>query len=225
MSGPEPVRLLIADDHPVYRQGLAALMACDDHLEVVGQAVNGQDAIDQAAQLMPDVILMDISMPDVDGIDATRQITTVSPHIAVLMLTMLRDDDTVFAAMRAGAKGYLMKEADHDEVSRAVLAAADGQALFGAAVAERMLSFFTDANASRTATFPGLTGREREVLELLARGHNNARIAQELVVSPKTVRNHVYNIFSKLHVTDRAEAIIRARDAGLGRQRNPPQQP
>lgn len=214
--GADPVRLLVADDHPVYRAGLAALLERDPAIELVGQAADGTEAVEMAAALMPDVILMDVSMPGMGGIEATRVITTASPHVTVLMLTMVRDDNSLFAALRAGARGYLLKEADSTEVSRAVLAAASGEAVFGGAIAARLLTFFAEADSYGPALFPALSDREREILDLVARGHNNAKIAAELWLSQKTVRNHVYNIVTKLQVADRAEAIIRARDAGLG---------
>ena len=214
----EKIRVLIADDHPLFRDGLRALLASLPEAEVVGEAATGEEVIAQAAALGPDVIFMDVQMPGVNGIEATRRILHRAPHIGVIVLTMFEDDDSVFAAMRAGARGYLLKGADQEEIVRALKAVASGEALFGPGIAQRMMSFFRDlSSAQRPAlTFPELTDREREVLHLIAQGHNNTEIAERLSLSPKTVRNHVSNIFSKLQVADRAQAIVRARQAGLG---------
>ncbi|MGD9100793.1 MAG: response regulator transcription factor [Anaerolineae bacterium] len=213
----EPIRILIADDHTLFRDGLSALLNSVPDTEVVGEAATGEEAIAQAASLQPDVILMDIQMPGVNGIEATRRILHTSPHVGVIVVTMFEDDDSVFAAMRAGARGYVLKGADQDEMLRAIRAVARGEALFGAAIAKRLVNFFAAPRpVAPPQVFPELTNREREVLDLIAQGHNNTEIATCLVLSPKTVRNHVSNIFSKLQVADRAEAIIRARDAGLG---------
>lgn len=213
----DKTRILIADDHTLFRDGLRALLNSIPETEVVGEAATGEQVIAQAAALQPDVILMDIQMPGVNGIEATRKILHESPHIGVIVVTMFEDDDSVFAAMRAGARGYILKGADQSEMLRAIHAAAHGEALFGPAIARRLMGFFA---APRTALppsiFPDLTDREREVLNLIAQGHNNAEIAEQLVLSPKTVRNHISNIFSKLQVADRAQAIVRARKAGLG---------
>jgi DNA-binding NarL/FixJ family response regulator len=215
----EPVRTLVADDHPVYREGLAALLGSVPGMEVVGTAATGEEAVDLAASVQPDVVVMDVRMPGLDGVEATRRITIHSPHIAVLILTMYEDDDTVFAALRAGARGYLLKGANQKEIVRAITAVADGQAIFGPAIAARVAEFFTAPPAAQQPhdAFPQLTAREREVLHLLAAGRSNAQIAQALFLSPKTVRNNVSNIFAKLHVADRAQAIVRAREAGWGR--------
>jgi DNA-binding NarL/FixJ family response regulator len=216
----DTIRILIADDHTLFREGLRALLNAAPDLDVVGEAPTGEDAITQAATLLPDVILMDIQMPGVNGIEATRHILRVSPHIGVAVVTMLEDDDSVFAAMRAGARGYVLKGADKVEIMRVIRAVARGEALFGPYIARRLTSFFAGLDASLRSTaphiFPELTDREREVLDLIAQGHNNAAIADRLTLSPKTVSNHVSNIFSKLQVVDRAQAIIRAREAGLG---------
>lgn len=211
------VRALIADDHPVFREGLKALLAALPDIEVVGEAANGEEAVAAAVSLHPDVVVMDVHMPSMNGIEATRRIANAAPKIGVLILTMVEDDDSVFAALRAGARGYVLKGADHLEVMRAVEAVARGEAIFGPSIAERIVSYFASAPAvTRSRSFPQLTDREREVLELIAAGRPNQTIARQLVVSEKTVRNHVSNIFSKLHVADRAEAIVRAREAGLG---------
>ena len=213
----EPVQILIADDHTLFRDGLRALFRSLPDTAVIGEAATGAEAIARAEKLQPDVILMDIQMPGINGIDATRQIIQTSPHIGVIVVTMFEDDDSVFAAMRAGARGYVLKGADQDEMLRTIRAVARGEALFGPVIAARLQSFFADSKRqAAAAAFPQLTEREREVLALIAQGVNNAAISRELTISIKTVRNHVSNIFSKLQVVDRAQAIIRAREAGLG---------
>jgi DNA-binding NarL/FixJ family response regulator len=214
----EKLRILIADDHPLFRDGLRTLLQSGSDTEVVGEAATGDETIARAATLQPDVILMDINMPGVNGIEATRRILHTSPHISILVVTMYEDDDSVFAAMRAGARGYLLKGADQDETLRAITAVSHGEAIFSPTIAKRLIRYFTPTKVSATPpqAFPELTEREREILMLLAQGHNNAEIAQRLVLSPKTVRNHLSNVFSKLQVADRAQAIIRAREAGLG---------
>jgi DNA-binding NarL/FixJ family response regulator len=221
VTGPaaaEPIRVVLADDHPVYRDGLAALLRSIAGLEVVGTAADGHEAVALAADLQPDVVVMDVQMPGLDGIEATRRVTGDSPHIGVVVLTMSDDDATVFAAMRAGARGYLLKGANQAEIVRAVTAVSQGEAIFGPAIAVRVAEFFArPPRALDDTPFPQLTAREREVLDLLAAGRSNAQIAASLYRSPKTVRNNVSNVFAKLHVADRAEAIVRARDAGLGR--------
>ncbi|GAB4559743.1 MAG: response regulator transcription factor [Anaerolineae bacterium] len=210
------IRILIADDHTMFRDGLRALLSSVPDTEVVGEAATGDEAIAQAEALQPDVILMDIQMPGVNGIEATRRILRTTPHIGVIVVTMFQDDASVFAAMRAGARGYVLKSAGQEEMLRAIRAVARGEALFGPDVARRLTEFFAQWRPVAPEIFPELTEREREVLELLAQGLTNQAIANRLVLSEKTVRNHVSNIFSKLQVADRAEAIIRARDAGLG---------
>jgi DNA-binding NarL/FixJ family response regulator len=213
----EPVRVLIADDHPLFRDGVRALLTSLPETLVVGEAGTGDEAIARAASLQPDVILMDLQMPGVNGIEATRQILRVSPHIGIIVVTMFEDDDSVFAAMRAGARGYILKGADQAEMLRAIRAVASGEALFGPAIAKRLMNYFSNSTrAMLPQVFPELTEREREILNLIAQGENNAEIAQRLVLSPKTVRNHISNIFAKLQVADRAQAIVKARDAGLG---------
>jgi DNA-binding NarL/FixJ family response regulator len=210
------MRVLIVDDHPVFLGGLHALLDTADDIEVVGEASSGERAILLAAELQPDVVVMDLNMPEINGVEAARAIINTSPHIGVLMLTMLEDDESVFAAMRAGARGYLLKGADQADIVHAVRALAGGTAVFGRSIAQRMIEFFSTPRVSRAVDiFPDLTDREREVLTLIAEGKNNSDIARLLFLSPKTVRNHVSNIFTKLQVADRAQAIVRARKAGL----------
>lgn len=211
------LRVLIADDHPVFLSGLRALLSTDDTIEVVGAATNGRDAVTLTAELQPDIVLMDLHMPELDGVAATRAITQASPQLAVLVLTMFDDDDSVFAAMRAGARGYLLKGTNQADIVRAVHLAGSGGAMFGPDVAQRVIEFFSRPRAAGTPTaFPQLTDREHEVLDLVAQGHTNATIANRLRISDKTVRNHMSNIFTKLAVADRAQAVVRAREAGLG---------
>jgi len=201
------LRVLIADDHPVFRYGLRALLLAEvTMMEVVGEATTGEEAVALAAQALPDVILMDVNMPGLNGIEATRRILAVTPQVGILMLTMFDDDESVFAAMRAGARGYLLKGAEGEETLRAITGVSKGEAIFSPAI------------ATPTRLFPELTEREREILTLIAQGYTNPAIAEQLVLSPKTVRNHVSSIFSKLQVAGRAEAIIRARDAGLTKE-------
>ncbi len=215
----ETIRILIVDDHPPFREGLRALLLTAPDCEVVGMAAEGHEAVALAAALQPDVILMDITMPGLNGIEATRQILHTSPHISILVLTMFDDDDSVFAALRAGARGYLLKGALKAEILRAIRAVGSGEAIFGPAIAKRLMSYFAGLDRAMPAqVFPELTEREREILGLIAQHITNPEIAQQLSLSQKTVRNHVSNIFSKLQVVDRAQAIIRAREAGLGRE-------
>jgi DNA-binding NarL/FixJ family response regulator len=213
----EPLRVVIADDHPVFRDGLQALLATEADIEVVGVAGSGAEAVRLVEASQPDLVVMDLHMPDLDGVTATREIVHTSPHVAVLVLTMFDDDDSVFAAMRAGAHGYLLKGANQADIIRAVHTVGDGGATFGPAVAQRVIEFFARPRpATAPLAFPQLTDREHEVLDLLAQGHANATIAARLHISEKTVRNHVSNVFAKLAVADRAQAIIRAREAGMG---------
>jgi DNA-binding NarL/FixJ family response regulator len=217
----DKISILIADDEPAFRGGLRALLKSADALDLCGDAATGHDAVRLAADLQPDIILMDIKMPGLNGIEATRRILATSPHIGILMLTMFEDDDSVFAAMRAGARGYLLKGALKAEILRAIQTVSSGGVVFGAAIAQRMMRYFTTLKPIEPAElFPELTEREREILNLVAQGYNNAEIAQRLVLSDKTVRNHISNIFSKLQVADRAQAIVRAREAGLGSERH-----
>ena len=217
----ERISVLVADDELNVRIGLRALIQAADDLRFAGEALTGAETVRLAAATQPDVILMDINMPDeqaaaLSGIAATRQILRTSPHIGVLMLTMFDDDDSVFAAMQAGARGYLLKGALKAEILRAVRAVAGGEVIFGAALAQRVARYFAGIRPAPVAElFPELTEREREVLTLLAQECNNAEIAAQLVLSEKTVRNHVSNIFAKLQVADRVQAVLRARGAGL----------
>lgn len=211
------IRILVADDHTLFREGLVSLFTSIDDTKVIGQAASGTEVIELADQLKPDVILMDIQMPSINGIEATRRILDADPSIAIIVLTMYDDDDSIFAAMRAGARGYVLKGADQDEMLRTIRAVYRGEALFGPAVAQKLVAFFTGPGAEDPPeVFPELTAREREVLELIAQGKSNQDIARQLSLSPKTIRNHASNIFNKLQVVDRAQAIIRARDAGMG---------
>jgi len=210
-----PLRVVIADDHPAFRRGLAAMLESAAGIEVIGEAGDGDQAVERALDLEPEVVLMDVKMPGRNGIDATRQIIARNPQIAVLVLTMYEDDDSVFAAMRAGARGYLLKGADQDDVLRAIRSVAAGEAIFGPAIAERLMAYFA-AGSVAAHPFPELTERERDVVELIARGKSNTAIAGELTLTLKTVQNHVSNVFTKLRVTDRSGAIIKAREAGLG---------
>jgi DNA-binding NarL/FixJ family response regulator len=213
----EPIRVLIADDHPLFRDGMHGLLDSETDTEVVGEAKTGEEAVELAEALRPDVILMDLKMPGINGIQATREVLNRSPDVGVLVVTMFEDDDSVFAAMRAGARGYLLKDARGDEVINAIRAVAAGQAIFGPGIAQRLMGFFTVPGPHvRPRAFPELTAREEEILALVAAGKNNAEIAGALFLSLKTVQNHVSNIFAKLRVADRAQAVIRAREAGLG---------
>jgi DNA-binding NarL/FixJ family response regulator len=211
------VRIVLADDHPVVRGGLRALIETIEGLEVVGEAADGAEAVREVQLSRPDVVLMDVRMPGVDGVEATRRIREAVPETAVLMLTMYDDDATVFTAMQAGARGYLLKGAEQDEIVGAIRAVVAGQAIFGPGVAARVLAHFSAPPTAPDVSFPELTDREREILDLLAKGQRTGAIAQELYLSPKTVSNHLTSIFAKLQVTDRASAIIRAREGGLGR--------
>jgi DNA-binding NarL/FixJ family response regulator len=216
----EHIRIFIADDHPVFRYGLRTLLQAEASFEVVGEAATGHEVVAQAETLRPDVILMDLNMPELNGIEATRRIQTATPQCKVLVLTMFDDDESVFAAMQAGALGYILKGAEGDEMVHAIHAVSRGEAIFSPALAQRLMHYFGEPrSAASPPAFPQLTEREREVLTLIGQGYTNAAIAERLVISPKTVRNHVSMIFSKLQVAGRAEAIVRARDAGLTRDK------
>lgn len=214
-----PIKLMIADDHKLFREGLKALLAVTDDIEIVAEAEDGDSALKKCVELQPDIILMDINMPGLNGIRATQQILEKFPQVGIIMLTMLEDDASIFNAMRAGARGYLLKGADPQEVLSVIRAVAEGQALFGPAIATRLINFFKELSlkpaAQSNASFPELTERELEVLRLISQGLNNSEIAHKLVLSPKTVRNHITSIFSKLQVVDRAQAIVRAREEGV----------
>lgn len=210
------IRVLIADDHTLFRDGLVALLNSVEDIEVVATAEDGKDAVQLATGSQPDVILMDILMPELNGIEATREIVRTSPHIGVVMLTMFEDDESVFEAMRAGARGYILKGADQEEVLRAIRAVARGEALFGPSIATRLMDFFAPPDQTAAQAFPELTDREREILCLIAEGDSNSEIAEKLNITLKTVRNHVSNIYNKMQVTDRVQAVLRAREAGLG---------
>jgi DNA-binding NarL/FixJ family response regulator len=211
------IRILMADDHAIFREGLRYVLGSEPDMEIVGEAATGKEVVEKAAELGPDVVLMDIQMSGINGIEATRRILSSDPKVGVVVLTMFEDDDSVFSAMRAGAKGYVLKGADPTEILKVVRAVAEGDAYFGAEIARRLTDFFSAPRPSYPAEpFPELTAREREVLDLIAQSHNNARIAKLLFVSPKTVRNHISNIFTKLQIADRTQAILRAREAGLG---------
>ena len=211
------IRVLIADDHPVFLDGLRALLSTADDIEIIGEVSTGTRVVEACAELQPDVVLMDLQMPELNGIEATRRIAAATPGVGVLVLTMFEDDESVFAAMRAGARGYLLKGARQAEIVRAIHVVANGESIFGPSVAQRIIAFFTTARPAGTpGAFPELTERERAVLELLAQGETNQMIAQRLFLSPKTVRNYVSNVFGKLQVADRAQAVVRARRAGFG---------
>ncbi|MCI0551801.1 MAG: response regulator transcription factor [Anaerolineae bacterium] len=217
----KPIRVLIADDHALFREGVHAILKSVSDIEIVGEAGTGQEALTLAANLTPDVILMDIQMPDLNGVEATQRILKTQPDTGIIIVTMLEDDDSLFSAMRAGARGYVLKGADKAEMLKSIRAVAEGEALFGPAIATRLLNFFHDTpsqpkSKSPPTPFPELTEREREILTCIARGDTNDEIAERLSISLKTVRNHVSSIFNKLQVTNRAQAAIRARDAGLG---------
>ena len=212
-----PVRVVLVDDHPVFRQGMRAVLDELDDIEVVAEAADGEEAVDVVAEHVPDVVLMDLRMPGVGGLEATAQIAASQPEVKVLVLTMDEDDHSVFAALRAGARGYLLKESDGLVVHRSIRAVAAGEAVFGAGVAARVVAYFArPPSAAGPLPFPDLTDREREVLALLADGLDNTEIARRLFLSPKTVRNRVSDVLGKLHARSRAEAVALARDAGLG---------
>jgi DNA-binding NarL/FixJ family response regulator len=209
-------RVLVVDDHPLYREGLSAALSASPGVDVVGEATDGDEAVRLTVELEPDVVLMDLHMPGTNGVEATRRISEQRPGVAVLALTMLEGDDAVFSALRAGARGYLLKGAGREEIVSAVAAAVRGEVVFSAGIAPRVLAFFSRPASAGAQPFAELTEREREILDLVARGLTNPAIARRLVLSEKTVRNHVSNVFAKLHVSGRAEAVARARDAGLG---------
>jgi DNA-binding NarL/FixJ family response regulator len=210
------LRILIVEDHPLFRKGLRELIAAVPDFELVGEAADGAAAVTVALDLLPDIVLMDLQLPGQSGIDAIRAIVVASPTTRILVVTLFQDDDSVFAALRAGARGYILKDADETDMIRAIRAIAAGESLFSPAVASRVLAFFAGVRPTAPQIFPTLTDREHDILHLLARGKSNAAIAAELGLSPKTIANNVSNIFGKLQVADRSEAIVRAREAGLG---------
>lgn len=213
----ETLQILVAEDHPLFRKGMISLLSSVSEFEVIGEAATGEEAVARATQMQPDVVLMDLQMPNMNGIEATRRILEESLNIRVLVVTLFEDDDSVFMALRAGARGYILKDADEEEMVRAIQAVGRGEAIFSPAVATRVLAYFAAPKPARPPqVFPTLTEREREILNLIAQGHPNPAIARQLSLSTKTVGNYVSNIFSKLQVADRAQAIIRAREAGLG---------
>jgi DNA-binding NarL/FixJ family response regulator len=214
-SALRPLRVVVADDHPVVRDGLAALLGSLPGITVAGTVADGRAAVRAAVTLRPDVLVMDVQMPGLNGVEATAEISRMAPAVAIVMLTMFDDDDSVFAAMRAGASGYILKGAEQDQIVRAIRAVADGEAIFGPGIARRVLGFLSSPTRP-AVTFPELTAREREVLDLLAAGLSNAAIGGRLGLAGKTVSNHVSSIFAKLQVAGRAEAVDRARAAGLG---------
>jgi DNA-binding NarL/FixJ family response regulator len=211
------IRILIVDDHPLIRSGLQALLASAEDMEVVGEAATGEDAVSLAIGLQPDVIAMDLHMPGIGGIEATRRIVEAMSQPRILVLTLFEDDDSVFAALRAGARGYVLKEANEVEVLQAIRMVSSGDAVFSAPIAQRVIDFFSAPRPAALPPFPELTDRERETLGLIAQGLSNAEIAKALTISYKTVRNYISSIFNKLQVADRAQAIVRARQAGLGK--------
>jgi DNA-binding NarL/FixJ family response regulator len=214
------IRVLVADDHPVFRRGMRAILGAEPDTELVGEATDGEEAVAQALELRPDVILMDLNMPNVNGIEATSRILEANPDTAILMLTMFEDDKSILAAMRAGAHGYVLKGADGAETLRAIHAVANGEAIFSPTITRRLTGYFAtpggDSNTSSVQAFPNLTEREHEILTLIAEGYTNTAIASRLYLSPKTVRNYVSSIFTKLEVSDRSQAIVYAREVGLG---------
>ncbi|WP_243890263.1 response regulator [Cellulomonas dongxiuzhuiae] len=207
---------MVVDDHPAIRTGVRTLLNLAEGVEVVGDARTSEEGIALSAELEPDVVIMDLRLPTLGGIETTRAITTANPKIRVLVLTMLDDDASIFAAIRAGARGYLLKESEQEDFVRAVYAVAHGDFITSPAIASRVITFFASGGGAGQPSFPGLSEREREVLDLIAAGHNNQGIAHKLFLSPKTVRNYVSSIFAKLQVADRAGAIVKARQAGLG---------
>jgi DNA-binding NarL/FixJ family response regulator len=208
--------ILIVDDHPLFRKGMRSLLDSMEGIKVIGEAKSGQEAIEMALDIKPDLVLMDLQMPMGNGLSATRELTRAYPDVRILVITLIEDDDSIFAALRAGARGYVLKDADEGEMMRAIRSVGEGEAIFSPAIATRLMDYFTEARTQVPKdAFPELTEREREILRMIARGESNPVIADQLTLSLKTVRNHVSNIYSKLQVADRAQAVIRARDAGL----------
>lgn len=215
------IQVLVVDDHTLFREGMCAIFENVPDIEVVGQASSGHEAVSQVKSLLPDIVLMDISMPDLNGIEATEQVLALKPDTGIIMLTMVENNDSLFAAMRAGARGYILKGADKAEVLKTIRSVANGEATFGPAIATRLTSFFQSFKKEPSPTevsnpFPDLTNRERELLALMTAGKNNHEIAAQLHISVKTVSNHISNIFNKLQVADRVQAIVKARNARIG---------
>lgn len=213
----KPLTVLIADDHPLFRKGMRALIKTMPDITLVGEAQSGREVIEKALALQPDMVLMDLQMPEGSGLAATRELNKRSPNIRILVVTLYEDNDSIFSALRAGAHGYILKYADEEEMMRAIRAVGEGEAIFSPAIATRLIDYFAAVKQQVPSdVFPELTDREREILILIARGESNAAIAEQLMISLKTVRNYVSNIYNKLQVADRAQAALRARDAGLG---------
>ncbi len=225
MSHPEaaggPVRVVVVDDHPVFRIGMSALLRTLPDVSVVGEAADAEEAMAVVAAQRPDVVLMDLDLGEGSGVEVTRELCRLDPTLGVLVVTMLGDDDSLFASLRAGARGFLLKGAAPEDVERAVRAVANGDFLIGSQVAQRAALYLTGARTRGVVPLPELTDREREVVDLVARGYDNATIARRLVLSSKTVRNYVYGVLAKLDVADRAQLIVRAREAGLGTEDGP----
>lgn len=213
----EPIRVVVVDDHPVFREGFAALLGSIPDIEVLATAASGEEAVAAVEEHRPAVVVMDVQMPGMDGVEATRRVVADHPDTGVVVLTMSEEDATLLDAVRAGARGYLLKGAEPDEIVRAITTVAAGGVVFGAVLASRVVEFMARPRTADAEPFPELSAREREVLDLVAGGLTNGQIASRLFLSPKTVRNHVHAVLSKLQAADRTEAVIRARDAGLGR--------
>lgn len=215
----DDLRILIADDHPLFRDGIRLMLSTAPDMELIGEATSGDEAVRLAIELQPDVILMDIKMPGINGIEATRQIMQTAPHIRILIVTMFEDDASVFTTMKVGARGYVLKDADKEDMLRAIRSVGRGDAIFSAEIASRLSNLFSSGNLTvPKEQFPALTTREREILHLMVQGASNAEIADLLSLTSKTIANYISNIYSKMQVVDRDEAILRAREAGLGRK-------
>lgn len=215
----DDLRILIADDHPLFRDGIRLMLSTAPDMKLIGEATSGDEAVRLAAELQPDVILMDIKMPGINGIEATRQILQASPHIRILIVTMFEDDASVFTTMKVGARGYVLKDADKEDMLRAIRSVGRGDAIFSAEIASRLSDLFSSGNLTvPKEQFPTLTTREREILHLIVQGASNAEIADLLGLTSKTISNYISNIYSKMQVVDRDEAILRARETGLGRK-------
>ena len=214
----DAIRIVVADDQAITRSGLRTLLSAADDIEIVGEARTGEEAVELATSLQPDLVLMDLRMPDLNGIEATRRIHRTSPNIGILVLTVFEDDTSVFPAIRAGARGYLLKDTEQDELLIAIRTVAGGSAIFSPGIAQKVLDYLraTSADSSPRDLFDELTVREREILELIARGSTNAEIASRLSLSAKTVSNYISNVLLKLHATDRAKLMLMALDAGMG---------